>query len=59
MPQGEGGTVDAERGGGGRRQAIRGWRCAVRPSPCPVRLVTVIQRLDQRQQAAGPAYSKN
>jgi hypothetical protein len=27
--------------------------------PCPVWGVTVIQRLDHRQQAAGPAYSKN
>jgi hypothetical protein len=26
---------------------------------CPVWGVTVIQRLDHRQQAAGPAYSKN
>eukprot|EP01047_Picozoa_sp_COSAG01_P124458 COSAG01_NODE_53441_length_339_cov_0.791667_1_plen_48_part_01 len=48
MPQGEGRTVDSERGGGGGRQAIRGWRCALRQSPCPVRVVTVIQRLDQR-----------
>eukprot|EP01049_Picozoa_sp_SAG25_P010860 SAG25_NODE_1240_length_3521_cov_61.836061_4_plen_138_part_00 len=31
MPQGTGRTVDAERGGGGERQAIRGWRCALRP----------------------------
>ena len=49
MPSGAGGA-------GVRLSAAGAVPCV---HPCPVWGVTVIQRLDQRQQAAGPAYSKN